>query len=765
MSFAKAGQIQSVIQNMVQADIFRGQNRADINRLFNGAPPYTPREQVENRIDFNVNDLSGTRIIHQARQTWVNAFQKPNRYFDVNLDIGPTFKRQQWGETISKYINRTMKRSMSYTHYLENKFAATVLHGIGPGVWSREGSWCPMPKGPEDILVPLNTLTSLENLSYFAINMTMNAQELARLKRGNSVKGWNQPFLQSILEKLGEQVNFQMGDVPFNQWQFPEKVETYFKENSAWLGTDAVPTIRCWDFYFKDVESGNWNRRIVVDPNTVAIQGMTSFDEFLFDPGDMNYGTSVSKIMHVMFADGCVVAPFRWHSVRSLGYLLYTVCHAQNRIHSKFLSAVLESMQWYFRNVPDGDEERLERVDLHHLGVIPQGLTWVLPNERHQVNDALVSAAFSRNRQLMSEAASSFVQDSNDGTQKELTATEVMARVNQASALLGSMLTRGYVYQTSEYREIARRFCELDNDDCKQFRMKCQSEGVDPSVFKDLDAWEITPVKVMGSGNKMLQVAQAQQLMGAYDRFDPNGKRIVLRLFAEANTDDSQLSDQIAPLNMPEPSTAVEKATMSWGTLMDGKQVILTRGFNVIEYIQTLLTMLAQDVALYNQSGQTPSPEKVQGYATVIANLKLYIAQLAQDPGEKQRVKEFNDVLGQIENFVKAFYQRNQEAAQAQAQDGNSEVNATIQAKIIAAQTDAKIAEAKAAQKLEHNQQKFVADQGRKNAAVLHEAERGGARVAAENTALAARTSAQIASEGEKTAAQIRAEGEDTLTQ
>lgn len=753
MSFKRASQIQYVVQNMVVADMWRGQNRADINRLFNGMPPYTEREQVENRIDFNVNDLSGTRIIHQARQTWNNAFQKPNRYFDVSLDIGPAMKRQQWGETISKYINRTMKRSMPYTHYLENKFAATVLHGIGPGVWPREGNWCPTPKGPDDILVPMNTLTSLENLNYFAVNMTMTAQELAKLKRGNAVKGWNQQFVTSILEKLSEQVNFQMGDVPFNQWQFPEKVETFFKENSAYLGTDATPTIRCWDFYFKDIDSGEWRRRIVVDPNTVAIQGMTSFDDFLFDPGDTNYGNSVSRIMHVMFADGCVVAPFRWHSVRSLGYLLYTVCHAQNRIHSKFLSAVLESMQWYFRNVPDGDEERLERVDLHHLGVIPQGLTWVLPQERHQVNDALVSMAMSRNQQLMAQSAASFVQDPNDGTQKELTATEVMARVNQANALMGSMLTRGYVYQTCEYREIARRFCELDHPDCVKFREKCMSEGVDPAVFKDLDAWEITPVKTMGAGNKMLQIAQSQQLMAAYDRFDPEGKRIVLNLFTQANTDDPALADRIAGMADREPSTGVEKSTLAWGTLMDGKEVILTRGYNIIDYIQTMLRMLITDVAQWNQSGQTPPQEKVIGYGTVIQNIRIHIAQLAEDPNEKQQVKQFSDLLGQAENIVVAFAQRNAEAAQVENQQPG--MDGDVQAKLIKAQADARISEAKAQQKLIHNQQKFEADQMRKNAAVSHEAARGAARVGAENQALAARTAAQIEAEAAKTASQI----------
>ena len=56
--------------------------------------------------------------------------------------------------------------------------------------------------------------------------------------------------------------------------------------------------------------------------------------------------------MHVQFADGSVVPPFRWHSVRSLGYQLYALCHLLNWLRCRLSDAVFESMMWYFRNDP-----------------------------------------------------------------------------------------------------------------------------------------------------------------------------------------------------------------------------------------------------------------------------------------------------------------------------------------------------------------------------------------------------------------------------
>lgn len=753
MSFSTPAQVQSMVQQMLQADMWRGQNRANINTLFNGFPPFTQNEQRDNNIDHNMNDLSGTRLIFSAHQTYTNAFMKGPRYFDVSLDVGPSHKRANWSEIISKEMNRIMKRSEVYANTCDDQFGASVLHGVGPIVWPRDGSWCPKAKGPEDILVPMNTLRSLENLSYFAVQMTMTSKELVRLLAGNTDGAWNKKLVRAIVESLGEQTKFNMGNIPFNQWQFPEKVAEYFKENSTYLGSDTCPTIRCWDFYYCDEETTEWRRRIVVDPNTVSVQGIDAQNQWLFDPGDRSYGKGVNHIMSVLFADGCVVAPYRWHSIRSLGYLLYTICHINNRLRSKFYDAVSESMKWYFRSNPDGDEERLERVDLHNMGVIPNGVSWVLPQERHQINTELVQAAFSMNRQLMAESAASYVQDSNDGSQKELTATEVMARVQQANALVGSMLTYAYRIKTSEYREIARRFCELDSDDCKKFRERCMSQGVDRAVFDDLEAWEITPIKVGGAGNKILQMAEAKAMMEVYDRYSPKGQAIIRRQYAEAALSNPELAMEIEPEENQEASVTQEKASFAWGTLMDGKEVVTSGAINNIEWVETLLKMLVEDVAQHSQAQEPPSVDRLVGYETVVQNIKMHVEVIARDSHQKPRVKQYADLLGQVENRLKAWIQQRQELQQAQAQ--HQQPDGTAAAAIIEAQTKAKIKEAEAAQKIEHKNVAFTAEQERKNAALATEVGRQNIRLQSEIQSQAARTEADIAAKAADTAAGI----------
>jgi hypothetical protein len=387
-------------------------------------------------------------------------------------------------------------------------------------------------------------------------------------------------------------------------------------------------------------------------------------------------------------------------------------------------------MLWLFRNVADGDMERMEKIDLVNMGVIPEGLSWVPQSERHVVDYPMLSGAMAMHRQIMSESSAAYTQDVNDGSSKELTATEVMARVNNANALMGSMLTRAYTQQNFQYREIARRFCTIDHPDCKQFRRKCEADGVDPSVWSNLDAWDIMPERVMGSGNKMLEIAQADRLMAIRPLLAPDSQAEVVHMYVEANTDDPLLANRLAPIDNKPVSPAVERATLAWGTLIDGQPVVIASALNRPEYIQTLLQMLGGAIGrIEKEGGGMTTMDRVLGLANVIQHIQEQIQLISQDPG---------------------YVQRLQEQAQAQAEAGaagngmDPETAAKIQAMLITAQSKSQIAAANSEQKRTQKQVAFDQDQQRKNASTIAEAQRKGALTRADIAAMDLKTQANI---------------------
>jgi hypothetical protein len=249
MEFDSAQDIEGIIWQMKLADQPRCSNRSLIDQLFNGMPPYTAEEQEQNRFTTNVNDLSSNRIFHDVTRQFSNGFLRSDEYFRVEVDYGPVHKREEWSQIITKEINKRMKRSLRYRQTLRNVFAQLILHGVGPVVWSDKEKWCPSMQMMSDVLIPSQTLLTMENLSYFAVYRRYTAAELVRLTTGPKIdKGWNKPAVKQAIAWARKQVGTTQTSMDQN-WN-PERIQEDIKANSAFWSSDAAPTINCWDCYF-----------------------------------------------------------------------------------------------------------------------------------------------------------------------------------------------------------------------------------------------------------------------------------------------------------------------------------------------------------------------------------------------------------------------------------------------------------------------------------------------------------------------------------
>lgn len=709
MNFSDPEKISTVINRMKEADLTRAQNRANIQRLFNGEKPYTDQQAIENSIQTNVNFLEGTRIMHDARSQWNNAFLKKN-FFTVSLTKGDPLKRQTYGNQIGANINRIMKNSAEYMETFQAVGANIFLHGPGPSMWEKSDKWCPKAIGIEDLKLPSNTLKSFSNLSHFAIWKEFSYGELYKLTHGNKVDPrWNMEAVNAALSEIKNQnTEFNNIDIANNPEAFAEKM----KANLGYYDSDAVPTIKAWEFYFHDDENDWWNKRIILDCATKV----DTQKEFLYQKD--NYAKKHSEIIHVQFADGANKAPFYYYSIRSLGWLLYDVCRLQNRLRSKFNDQVFGDMLWLFYVGSPEDRDRLQKIDLYHMGVMPDGARFVPAAERFQPRADLIQMAMSQNRQNMSENSSSFTQDVNDGTQKEMTATETMARVNSASSMVSAMLNLAYGYEKFRYNEICRRFCIKNSDDpeVKKFQEKCKRDGI-PDELMDVEFWEIEPEKTLGAGNKMLQIAQSDKLMAARAAYDPDAQREILHIFTEVNTDDPQLANRLVPLKKPEINDAIMEAQWASGALMQGLPVAIKQGINHIDYVEALLVAMQSVIGRIEESGGMATAQEILGLQNVANHLQQHMQIIAQDESQQQRVKQYGDSLGKMMNMVKAYGQRLQEQMQKQAEA--SQVDPAAMAKVQAEQAKLGMEQAAHAQDMIQRQQEFEADQKRKNAEFL----------------------------------------------
>ena len=609
MNFKSAEAVEQTVWQMRLADWPRGQNRARINDLANGAPPYTDDEQSRNNIEINVNDLSLTRLAHDARQQLYNGFMKPGKFFTARTDTGPKHKRLEYGTIVTNEINRTLKRSLPYYECMRSKFALSVLHGIGPSMWEDRESWCPEPLGIEDVLVPSNTRLSFKNLPFFAIFRAYTPEELDRMTRGpNRDPGWQMDIVQAALKWAAQQTANLTGTT-WRDWWSPEKIHERIKEDSGLYASDVVQTIDCYDFYYwnDDGKESGWKRKIILDAWGGWEQYQDKFTgrmrmpdknlmekrgQYLFDGGDKIYGTKLSEMLHFQFADLSAVAPFRYHSVRSLGFLLYAACHLQNRLRCKFNEAAFENLMMYMRVKSMDEAERALKIELASRGIIDETVNFLTPAERWQPNERFAADAIGMNQQIVDQNAASYVQNQNFSRDKvEKTKFQVMAEVNAMMTLVGAALNQAYMYQTGEFYEIVGRFMVVNSrdQDVRETRLRCLKQGV-PEKLLVAEVWDIEPERVMGAGNKTLEMAIAQQMMEWKGAFGPAAQQRILRLATLSISDDPALTNELVP-DAPDQavSKSKEAAMLAVGTLMAGARVQFAEDQNRIELIDTLL--------------------------------------------------------------------------------------------------------------------------------------------------------------------------------
>ena len=263
MKFTDSSAVEQVVWQLKLSDWPRAVNRALINDLANGLPPFTEEEARENQLNSNVNKLGLTKVAHDARRQFTQAFLVPDPLFTVTVDHGPAFKRQEWGQIITKEANKILKGSKFFMETQRSCIAQLVLHGIAPSSWSNDTDWCPRSDGIEDILVPSNTLCSMENLPFFARFRSYTARELWNQVHGPNVDpGWNVPLVESAVKWVDQQAQALLGNSWPEVWS-PEKMAERVKQDGGLYASDAVPTVDVYDLYYWDKSKNHegWRRK------------------------------------------------------------------------------------------------------------------------------------------------------------------------------------------------------------------------------------------------------------------------------------------------------------------------------------------------------------------------------------------------------------------------------------------------------------------------------------------------------------------------
>lgn len=716
MKFDNASKVQEVVWRMRDSELARSVNRAILNRHYNGDPPYDEATAEENGIEVNRNFLKGVQVLADARRQWNQAFMGTANYFTVTVDAGPPEKRAGWGLTITAEINKILKESRAMLEHVRATGAGVMLHGIAPATWKDND--CPYPEALpiEAVLVPCETEIDFENMSYFAIFREWTPARLTDQTTGSKVDpGWNLKRVREVLKRTMESEVKDLGN--FAELSAEKLAEVIKQDGAGYWESDAVPTVDVWDFYFREKEDGEgWYRRIILDweLGQSGVIGDKQQD-FIYTSGDRPYAESLSQILHCQFGDCSARSPFKYHSVRSLGWLLWGVCDLMNRLECRFTEAVFENLMWFFRTSSQNEFDRLRKANFHHLGVIPNGIAFVPAGERFVPEVGLVESARTNLRGQVSETAASYTSDFNKGdTSRELTATETMARVNSMNALVSGMMTLAYNYEEFKDREIARRFSKGEHPAAKKFRKRCLAKGV-PKEALDSEVWDVKRERSIGAGNQTVLMAAIGFLQEIRKNLGPQAQRKIDHISIAGATNQPDLADELAPLDEMEiASGSVHDAELATERLLAGFQFSIRPDMVAEDYVTTWLKDLVVTVQRAMQTGEADMT-LIAGMQNMAQHIGQFIEMMGQNDGDKPKIKSYADGLGQIMNLVKSLEQQVMEKAQAGngAQGPDPETIAKVQGQALQDQAKAANTRESHAQKTAQRQVQFEKEQER----------------------------------------------------
>lgn len=719
----KANEVDAVCQNFREADWPRARRRALINASANGIPPLSEEQAKQEKLPVNFSDLSHLRELHDARSQMASAIMKPGNFFVARTDTGPKHKRTGYGTTVTKEISKVMKRSLPYFDSLRSKIGSVVLHGISPCVFPNADGWRSRARGVEDVFVGGNTeLMDIaeENLPRFAIYRGMKIPELIKLARGpRPDPGWNQKLVSACVKWADDEM-MNLAGTNYSEFWSPEKAEERHKSDGACYAIDRVPTVNCFDFYWynpEGKEGPGWNRRMILDnwsmPDSSGIRTRRSEepfserDQFLYNPGNRKHSDNLSEIINWQFADLSAVFPAQYHAVRSLGYLLYAICHVQNLLRIKFTASMFEQLMVLMRIKTQDDAQRALSVNFMSYGFVDESIEFIPAAERYQVNAQLAQLGLSETANLISKSSSSFTAKvpGSSGDNKIPTATQWMGEEQKVTQLVSAGFQQFYEYQKPEYREIFRRFTKKDSSDpdVREFQAKVLKQNVPENVLYNLASWEIEPERVVGAGNKTIEMMISDRLMSRIKMYDPDAQKQILKIATLNDTDDAALTDILVP-DQPQISNSVHDAQQSIGTLLLSQPMETRQNVNHNEYALALISALEVEITKINAMGGVPESQSelmgLQNLAGVTVDgqpvpgngAMNHIMLFGQDEQNKAETKQLNDRLGKLMNEVKAFKQRFDEQQQSQNGNGAPQLDAETQQKIISMQalTEAK---------------------------------------------------------------------------
>ena len=648
-----------LLSSLREADKTSSVNRARIQAMFDGTPPYDEAKLRETGQSFRVNLNFGEAesMLENAMSAYVDLVNSVQSLVIVETTHGDAKERHESGKILSEELSRMIRKWPDFNFTFLNLCHHFVTHGVGINYFQDETDWRWRSTGLGDVLIPRGTLASEGRIEVAVICREMLVTELYRFIEDESAaeaRGWNLEETRKAILKASTRMSTEYSD----SW---EKLQTELKNNDLYAGGKSAK-VRVAHFFIQEFDGSV--------SHVISLEDGTN-EEFLMK-APSKYG-SVSQVF-TFFPYG-LGTNATYHGIRGLGYKIFPHIQVSNRLRSQVVDAAMLASGVMLQ--PE-DENAMENLGFQSFGpfsLIPPGINIQqrnVPNLSNSVMPVIGDLAQQMNNRAGQYSTQSVFSGSADKTR-----FEIAAHLEAASKLTVTSLNLFYEPWDRHLREVVRR-CVLGVQSeerepaLEEFVIRVFQRGVPIEAILGIDVERTRANRAVGGGSQAKRTVSLQQLNELAGSFDEEGRHNLFRDQVASIVGHDQVDRYIADNKDMRQPEAAKLAELENFRLSEGSPVSVFINEEHVVHLDVHLPFIEQVFAAVEQGSmllEEATPKVMQVFEHSVEHLQ----NIQADPFLRGRVAAYNQRLQRLSELIVNGQKRLEKLSREAAEQGDTE--------------------------------------------------------------------------------------------
>lgn len=652
--------LHEIYRKLKDADDKSSKNRAEIQAMFDGVPPYSDTDLMASGQSYrcNVNFDEASNILENSMAGYVDIINSVEHLVSLKTDFGDTKTRTEYSSVIAEELTRAIRSwpQFNFNYLLLCQYF--VSHGVGIAYWEDDIDWRWRVSMFGDFLIPRKTLACEDEIEVAVCVRSYQAHQLYRFiedAEAATEMGWN---VEEVRKALIKATNGSTGT--FTEW---EKLQVELKNNDLFTGTANASEVKVIHAWVKEFD-GTVSYYMALENNEA--QDFLCVKRSLYDHINSAF---------VFFPYGIGTNGY-YHSIRGLGYKIFPQIQLSNRLRCQMADGAMLSSTLLLQ---PQSEQALEDLNFTYYGpysVLAPDMINVVPNAMPDVSKSAMPFLQDLASQMQSKTAgydsSTAITDN-----REKTKLETQAILSRQARLSVASLNLFYEPWGRVLKETVRRFIrggylsdEPGGREVKEFYNRCLMRGVPVEAILAVDLNSVRPVRAIGAGSEASRLLATDELIQLMPGFDEYGRKAAQRDRVAARF-GYDLADRYTPAPDAEarPVIDVKIAELENGDMRSGNQVQVLPNENHLEHAKVHLNALGQTAQAVDQ-GQIPVEQVIDFLVNLYGHTTLHVEEVSKDvtipeagAALRKSLQQFGEI---VNNGVKQVQKlREQQAAQS----------------------------------------------------------------------------------------------------